>query len=90
MTVHAIRSSYLGALAHTIVGTNGKPVKKPKQRAMALKYERSSQVVTYTVKRLASGSGFHGQRAVGWGQKLKSGHGADSFTAPLLTEIGHG
>ena len=53
------------------------------------KYNDSSPVVAYIVEFLASSGGFHRQRAVGWGQKLKSGHGAHSFTAPLPTEIGH-
>ena len=39
-TVYAIRSSYSGAIVHTIrsVGTNEKPVKKLKQRVIALNY----------------------------------------------------
>ena len=72
------------------VGMNGKPVKKPKQRAMALKY-KTFFASSGTYRRIPRfQQRFHGQRAVGRGQKLESGHGAhSSFTAPLPTEIKH-
>ena len=66
VTVHAIRTSHSGAFTHTIrnVGTiiNGKPVKEPKQHAMALKCN-PLPVWVYIAESLASSSDFHGQRA---------------------------
>ncbi len=98
-TVHAIRSSYSGAIniVHTIrsvrvgPGTNVKPVQEPKQRAMGLNYTTifAGVGIDCQASRFQQRLPWSASSQSSWGQKRKYGHGTYSFIAPLLTEIGH-